>query len=207
VRLVVHGVRGYRGEEAEDDSDDDWLAEPRLRLAGAAALALLPSGVLSGHFVPSSGGGASLGLIGRPLAAPAPDPCRDADQVLYRLTLINYAPSRELGAWAQRTGGDLFSLEPPDPDDGDAAAAMAADQLPLEEGAEEGGGGGGEGGVGEGVGGPAVHFAGRTLHDGPEAEARLQRLNPALRGRGAVVCEGECVLEGLPPWFLAPAAR
>eukprot|EP00877_Chromochloris_zofingiensis_P003765 jgi/Chrzof1/1338/Cz10g03150.t1 len=87
--------------------------------------------------------------------------------------------------WAQRTGGDLFKLEPADMDDDDTADAIGRECLGLTPDHAV-----------------VVNFQGSVLFSDASAEDKLRQFNPALSGKGTVVNTGSMMLTGLPMKFM-----
>lgn len=163
------------------------LALAERHMSGMADVAVLPSGVLSGHFIdPRSG--TCFAIMGKQVVSE--NVCyRDPDWSLCKLTLINNASGKELGTWVQRTGGDMLTFRPPDLSDDVTSQAVHADMLELDDEAEC-----------EQM--PCVIFNAENILCGAEAEAHLTKFNPKICGRDAIVTQGSMQVIKVPSWFV-----
>ncbi|GBF88057.1 hypothetical protein Rsub_00769 [Raphidocelis subcapitata] len=139
-------------------------------LEGVARLALLPSGDLTGHFIPDAGG-SSFGLMGQQLLAQ--HSCyRDTEWGLLRLSLIRFdAPAARSGGSDEgdsSSGGDNAGASGGDEDDGSSGSGGG-------EGSSVSGSGGSEPEGGEGAGAEITTWVQRDGGD-------LARLSPADPG-------------------------
>jgi hypothetical protein len=162
------------------------LGRPSLRLEGAAFLAALPDGALSGHLIVSPT--EAYGLRGEPLFAEA-DCTRGAEWSLVRLSVVDFRAAAGGGAaaaaaaaplpaiLAERTGGDALRLRAPPAWEGDEAADAAA------------------AGLGAGCAPAAwLTFDCERLLADAAADAVLETTQPALVGAGAAVSVGRMTL-------------